>query len=463
VGEACTALEPGLIGAYTSAVAEGGSVWVAGYLEGNYNDPAFVYKYGDLVVGKWNDDASKVDWTIVDGVPSDPVDTTKFDINGFRGGQSLEGDDVGLWTSVALGPDGNPAVAYYDRTNKALKFAQLIGDTWSVTTVSAVTGADVGRYAKLLFVGGVPVIAYLAILPAEGPGPITSKVVVATSASPTPGDGDWTEEDVIVSDTTPCRVSFCPSTTVCIAATGLCTEVVEGCAKCAPSEGCVDDGGPKCEAKFDKNKLDSYPDAVGDYIALAPDTAGGFGIAYYDRTHGNLFVASKASGAWSSLLVDGQAGETDTGDMGIGASLSIDSAGDWHVAYVDGYAEAVRYAKIAQGTTLGATELVDDGLSVGGLPFDDGQHLVGDDSSIFVTSSGEVHITYQDATGGTLHYAVGVPSGAGHTWTVTVVEQPDTFAGAFSKVLGEGGVLRIVNWWRKGGERVVGDVAIVTP
>src|SRR5437867_1450638 len=42
----CKALEAGLIGAYTSAaVGADGSVWIAGYLEANYNDPAYTYTY----------------------------------------------------------------------------------------------------------------------------------------------------------------------------------------------------------------------------------------------------------------------------------------------------------------------------------------------------------------------------------------------------------------------------------
>src|SRR5262249_62131903 len=100
-------------------------------------------------------------------------------------------------------------------------------------------------------------------------------------------------------------------------------------------------GTPTCVAIFDKNKLDTYPEATGDYIAVARHPKGGFGIAYYDRISGNLSIASKSGGKWSSLIVDGEATDgTDTGDMGIGASLFIDDHGDWHLSYVDGQAEA---------------------------------------------------------------------------------------------------------------------------
>src|SRR5262249_53720419 len=155
---------------------------------------------------------------------------------------------------------------------------------------------------------------------------------------------------------------------------------------------------------------------------------GGFGLAFYDRTNGNMIVATNASGAWTQTIVDGQMGDTDTGDMGIGATLFIDDSGDWHVAYVDGWAETLRYATIKGGTKVVTPELVDDGLGVPPDHFDDGQHLVGDDANIFVTSSGEVHITYQDATAGTLHHAVGAPSGDAHMWKVSLVPQQDRFA-----------------------------------
>src|SRR5262249_10831045 len=132
-----------------------------------------------------------------------------------------------------------------------------------------------------------------------------------------------------------------------------------------------------------------YPDAIGDYIAAALDPKGNVGIAYYDRPHGNLMIASKASGMWATTLLDGQdAMGKDTGDMGIGASLFIDGNGDWHITYVDGLNETLRYMAVKGGTMPGASELVDDGAGIGGTPFDDGQHVVGDDSHVTVTASG---------------------------------------------------------------------------
>lgn len=462
----CQQLNPGLIGAYSSvATAPDGTVWVAGYLEADWND-GNTNQWGDLVVGKY--DGKAVAWQIVDGVPSDPVDTSQYDPKGFRGGQTSAGDDVGLWTSVAVGSDGQPMVAYYDRTNKQLKLAAYDGTAWAVQTVEAKAGADVGRYAKLLIGAGMPTVAYLVIEPGDK-GAVTSKVRVATAQAAIPTEGGWSFEDAVVDKATPCRAQFCASGTACVIATKLCTQTVDDktCGgACAAGSACVDQGGGKgaCDKVYDKSRLDSYPDAVGDYISIAAMPSGGLGIAYYDRPRGNLGIARKASGKWTSMVVDGEkADKTDTGDVGVGASLFIDTKGDWHIAYVDGYSEALKYVKIKQGTQVGTPEIADDGLALGGQKFPDGQHLVGDDSHVYVTPSGEVHIAYQDATAGKLHHAVGSAAGDKHTWTVKAVDQPGKFAGAFASIVQVNGQLQLVNWWRTGGAGVKGDVAFVTP
>lgn len=451
----CFSLKPGLIGAYSSVAASGSDIWVAGYSEADWDNG---FPYGDLVVGKW--DGAKVAWAQVDGVPVEPLpDSTQYDVKGFRGGQTEPGDDVGLWTSIAVGADGNPAVAYYDRTHKALKFAMFDGSAWSSHTVETKASSDIGRYAKLLALGSQYVIAYQSIEPGGTNGALISKVRVATSSKP--AAGAWTFEDAAVSMTTPCAAAFCGSGKVCVADTLVCTATASGCSPaCASGKACV---AGACADILDASKLYAYPDAIGGYISVSPDKQGGFGIAYYDRTKGNLMTAAKAMGKWGTLLIDGQdAMGNDTGDVGIGASLFIDDGGDWHITYANGFTEALQYVKLAKGTMIGTPEIVDDGLALGGMQFTDGQHLVGDDSHVHVLSGGEVHVTYQDATAGTLHYAVGAPAAGGHTWTVKSMTQ-DGFAGAFSNILVANGQLQLVNWWRVGGASVNGDVRILPP
>jgi hypothetical protein len=456
----CEALVPRLVGAYTSVAVSGKDIWVAGYAEADWSNEM---SWGDLVVGKWDDEKKSVQWSAIDGVPEEPeVDEVAYDKEGYRGGQTEAGDDVGTWTSIAIN-DGNPAVAYYDRTNKALKFAQFDGEAWTISTVEQKEKTDRGKYAKLLFVGGKPTIAYLAIEGGGSSGAIVSKVRIATGNAAVPTS--WTFEDAVIDSNTPCRDGYCAAGSKCLAETARCTPTIKGCAEeCAAGTACISkDGTPSCEGIFAKTKLDAYPDAVGDYISIAPDNKGGFGLAYYDRIHGNLVVANKVGGAWKQLIVDGQATDgTDTGDMGIGASLFIDAQGNWHLTYVDGLNEALRYVKVTGGTTPGLPTTIDDGLSVGSQKFVDGLHMVGDDSHVSVTASGEIHVTYQDATAGTLHYAVGNPGVDKITWNVREITR-EGFGGAFSRTIEVEGQVKLVHWWRVGGEVVRGDVDIVSP
>jgi hypothetical protein len=73
-------------------------------------------------------------------------------------------DDVGDFTSIAIGVDGNPVISYYDETNADLKVAACstttCAGTTSITTVDAVD--DVGAYSSLTIgTTGVPIIAYV--------------------------------------------------------------------------------------------------------------------------------------------------------------------------------------------------------------------------------------------------------------------------------------------------------------
>lgn len=466
----CFELSPGLIGAYSSAaVASDGTIWVSGYSDADY---AMNVSFGDLVVGRWNAEREKVGWVQVDGVPED-AEADEFYTGGFRAGISQPGDDVGLWTSVAVDSSDNPHVAYYDVTNKALKFASFDGENWAVSVVEKKDSSDIGRYAKALFMpNGNPAIAYLAMEPGAD-GFVTSKVRVAIAKSPSPsGPSDWSFEDAAVSTKTPCRASFCKrNQEACDAKTGRCLETAKCESKCSSGKACVkspDNDESTCRDAFDNNKLDAYPEAHGLYVSAALTPKGEIGIVYYDRLRGNLMQAQKVSGAWKATILDGQTGtapdEVDTGDVGIGASLFIDSKGDWHISYVDGNSEGLKYLRVEGGATIGKPEVVDDGLGVGDSRFSDGQHIVGDDSNIVVTASGQIQISYQDATSGTLRWAVGTPQSgeAGHHWELKVIEQ-DGFAGGFSKQIVTTSGTLISNFWRKGGESVLGDVRLVSP
>ena len=477
-------LPMGLVGAYTSiAQAADGTLWVAGYNDSAVTS-AFSGLYGDLVVGKYDATKQLVAWQSVDGLPPPlPAGTCpEYDPTGWRQGQSDPANDVGLWTSIQLDANNNPMVSYYDATNQALKFASCDGMAWSSHTVSQTAGSDIGRYSKMLVVGGVPVIAFLVMEPGDM-GKIRSKVTLATAtiAKPTAG-ADWTFVDAAVDDDGPCRSSYCTGSDVCITETNSCVPPATGCADCGDagaSTVCVSvNGAPTCGTPIAASYIDIYPNAYADYISLASGPSG-LGIVVYDRLHGNLVGVSKASGAWQTTILDGETGSrapnsgpdggisaVDTGDVGVGADLFIDSNGDWHVSYVNGSLETLQYLVAPKGAApTSKPEVVDTGMTLGGQPFPDGQHIVGDDSSVTVSASGVITISYQDATVGTLRVATGTPGGAGgtHTWSIAALPQPNLFAGFFSHVVPGGS--SVANWWRASDAAsgsISGNVAFVT-
>ena len=67
---------------------------------------------------------------------------------------------VGQHTSLAFGPDGQPAISYYDGTNGHLKFARYNGSSWLPAKVVNSDG-DAGVFTSLAFgPDGQPAIFY---------------------------------------------------------------------------------------------------------------------------------------------------------------------------------------------------------------------------------------------------------------------------------------------------------------
>ena len=68
-------------------------------------------------------------------------------------------DDVGFNPSLAIGPDGQPAIAYFDNTNDDLKYAHYNGTTWEITVIES--SGNTGYRPSLVFGSdGQPAVAY---------------------------------------------------------------------------------------------------------------------------------------------------------------------------------------------------------------------------------------------------------------------------------------------------------------
>ncbi|HJZ86073.1 MAG TPA: hypothetical protein VKN99_12930, partial [Polyangia bacterium] len=96
----------GHVGRFSSVATAGGQALVSAY-----NDT-----YGDLMLGQVAPPGVIRDWQFIDGVPAGPVVLPQSNV---RGGIRAAGDDVGRYTSIAIGPSQQPLIAYYDVTHGA--------------------------------------------------------------------------------------------------------------------------------------------------------------------------------------------------------------------------------------------------------------------------------------------------------------------------------------------------------
>ncbi len=450
--EAQPALDSGTMATDLDTVLDAdGNVHISGYSPGVVNGSRS-RPYGDLVFGTWN--GTSVDWEIVDGAPSMPVTN---DPSGWRGGVSDPGDDVGRWTSIAM-QGTTYLISYYDVTNGALKLAAGTPGSWQTHTVD--DAGDSGRYSSLVVTpDGVPMIAYLRIQEStDTPGQVMGSVMVATANIANPAStADWTLTQV-ASGAMNCRAAFCESAPTCLA-TGQCVSATTDCSSaCSSGQACFNGS---CVDTIGDSYVEDMPPAYGLYTSLAIDPMGGAALVYYDRTAGNIYGVRFDGSSWGDpFLIDGY-GMSDpfVGDCGEAADVTVDSAGLWHVAYVDGTEETLRYAQVQSDGTV-TPEVVDDGSTDGTNPNMDGRHIVGDDASIVVLEGGGVRVAYQDST--VQHAVVAVRPAGGGDWAISHVDsEGSTGYWVDQQLLGTTSYLTC--WWRKrDGRQMTNGIHVVT-
>ena len=347
---ACSAdIPPGRIGPYSDvAVAPDGSIWVSAYAQ----------THGDLVVAKVTG-AGRIEdtaWEWVDGVPAGPVVVAESKI---RGGVADNGPDVGMYTSIAVAPDGTPMVSYFDRDTASLKLAQKVNGTWQSHVVDAGTGDGdksklVGMYTSLTLRSddGRPGIAYLAHVMDDAGG--HAEVRFASAQTVHPGAAaDWQTWVVDTATLPP-----------------------------------VDPANPA---------IYPLPEGLGLFVDSARMPNQAPVVTYYDRVNGDLKVAkfNVQSGQFApAKVIDGSGGV----DAGWSPSVAVDAQGVVHVAYVGATADDLKYATDAAGAQ---PEVIDNGFRLNGKTIDGLDkpelHFVGDDAGIVLTAAGPM-VVYQDAT-----------------------------------------------------------------
>jgi MYXO-CTERM domain-containing protein len=462
-----TGLQKGQPGAYLSvAKSKDGTLWAAGYNDALLAESDALL-WGDLVVGKYDAGKHEVAWETVDGVPVHADGTCgSYEPYGWRKGETDSGDNVGRYTSIQISAKDQPMVSYYDDTNKRLKFAINDGG-WKVSVLKEQPGADIGKYSKMLLVDNKPVIAYMH-LESGNAGRTRTKLSLARAKVESPhGPADFSFEDIAVDEDGPCRATSCATGDACVKETGTCTKQVGGCQPaCGEAEACVTkDGKSTCVAKM--GGVETYPRGLGPYISFASGP-GGLGLVAYDGYHGNLVgFMGRSVGRWDRVILDGETGKRedktaiDTGDVGIAAALAIAPNGTWHVSYVNGSDESLRYITMTNGKP-GESEIVDDGSGVDGKPHADGKHFVGDDSAIRVEGD-VVTIYYADSSSLGLRRAVGTGASGSRKWDLRSVKQDNRWVAFPQFVPGEN---KVAAWWRqstRATKTVEGNVTVISP
>lgn len=468
--ECQTGMHHGQPGSYLSvAKAKDGAIWAAGWNDVGFEE-GIGYVYGDLVVGKYDLGKQSVDWQTVDGIPSRAEGTCPSYERSWRNGETDSGDNVGRWPSIQVSNGGKPMVVYYDDTNNRVKFAhQFEGSpgAWKTFVLREGPKADMGRYAKMVLgEGGKPIVMFMLVEPGNA-GKVRSKVVVARAKVEEPKSGeDFDFSDAAVDEDNPCRADTCGAGEKCVKATGTCTKTVAGCtpADCGGGDNaCItQDNKATCVALA--SAVETYPRNMGGYISLAAGPKG-LGAVVYDGYRGNLVALSESGGKWTRTILDGETGlrsdntARDTGDVGMAAALAIAPSGVWHVSYVNGIDETLRYISFADGKP-GKSEVVDDGTSVDGKAFSDGKHLVGDDSAIRVDGD-VVTILYTDNHSLGVRRAVGTTAGGVRKWDLRSVAVPKTWVKFPQFVPGEDKGLAFWTQVGKSNQSIDGDVIML--
>ena len=269
-------------------------------------------------------------------------------------------DDVGEDTSITIGGDGFPVVSYYDVTNTALKVAKCADHACAAASIQVVDSGgteDVGQHTSIAVgVDGLPVVAYYDF--SNG----NLKVAHCANATCMAGTSTITIVDglgaadvgeynsiAIGTDGRPV-ISYFNN-----------TDNNLWVAKC---------GDAACSSGNALNLVDDGPaGTVGRYNSITVGADGLPVVSYLDSNSGGLLVVRCANAACGAVagpptIVDGT-GTPDVQDT----SITIGADGLPIIAYYDGVAVSLRVAKCGDvGCTAGNTVVTVDTDFVGEYP-----------------------------------------------------------------------------------------------
>ena len=334
--------------------------------------------------------------------------------------------NVGWYTSIATGDNGNPIISYYDDTNGDLKVAACT--TTDCTGTATITTVDstgrVGWYTSIAIGdNGLPVISYYNITnPALKVAACTTTNCTGTATITTIDStgivGGYTSiamrdnGNPIISyfdNTNPAlKVAAC-TTTNCTGTTTITTIDSTGLVGINTSIAIRDNGLPvisyyditrsalkvaactttNCTGTATITTIDSTV-GVGEYTSIAIRDNGLPVISYYDFTNDDLKVAActttNCTGTTTITTID------STGDVGEHTSIAIRDNGLPVISYNDFTNSALKVAACTTTNCTGAATITTI----------DSTGNVGLNTSIAIRDNGLPVISYYDATNGDL-------------------------------------------------------------
>ncbi len=278
--------------------------------------------------------------------------------------------DVGRFTSLAVDAFDDPQIAYWDASNKNLKYARNTGGSWTVVQIVESIG-DVGQYASLALAGGVTRISYWD----------TSRQDLKLA---TLNSGIWSIEVADDGGNVGQYASLALD--------------AQGDPFLSYYDNTYGAGNLRAASRIGGVWSSALVDSAGDvgrFTSIAVDALGEPRISYYDATQGHLKYAFRIGGIWTLETVD------MLGNVGQYTSLALTAAGDARISYFD----------VTQGDLKFASRGAGGGWTVETV---DAAGTVGQYTSLALDAQGDPHISYYDATNGDLKYA----SRSGGTWTI---------------------------------------------
>jgi hypothetical protein len=174
----------GDIGKFVDIASDGETAVIAAYNS----------TYGDLVLTRVVPPQQPTEFLFVDGVPDGPVVGNP---NGPRGGIADKGQDAGKSVSIAVDAFGNAHIAYQDVSKHTLKYARVNREGTEITKIDIDgNGEQVALYTDIaLDSDGVPQIAYMVI---KSNSPYSSEVrFVRSNVSLPTSRGDFRNAQIV--------------------------------------------------------------------------------------------------------------------------------------------------------------------------------------------------------------------------------------------------------------------------